>query len=160
MLINFFLDSVRKYPNKPALNCQGMEFTYLELFQQASKIENHLRNDQSKIVGILFDRSPQAYIGILGVLMSGKGYVPLNPKFPQSRTLYMVDLANLNTILYCSKLEHLIKKAYMSGQNNNIQLINNMDTPHNLDEYIQNEIEQIFKQQENKQTNTENWYGC
>ena len=58
------------------------------------------------------------------------------------------------------ELEHLIKKAYMSGQNNNIQLINNMDTPHNLDEYIQNEIEQIFKQQENKQTNTENWYGC
>ena len=58
------------------------------------------------------------------------------------------------------ELEYLIKKAYMSGQNNNIQLINNMDTPHNLDEYIQNEIEQIFKQQENKQTNTENWYGC
>ena len=57
------------------------------------------------------------------------------------------------------ELEYLIKKAYMSGQNNNIQLINNMDTPHNLDEYIQNEIEQIFKQRENKQTNTENWYG-
>ena len=54
------------------------------------------------------------------------------------------------------ELEHLIKKAYMSGQNNNIQLINNMGTSYNLDEYIQNEIEQIFKQREN----VENWYGC
>jgi hypothetical protein len=53
------------------------------------------------------------------------------------------------TYIFLSKmeLEHIIKKAYVNGQNNNIQLTNNMDVPHNLDEYVQNEIEQIFKQQ-------------
>jgi hypothetical protein len=44
------------------------------------------------------------------------------------------------------ELEHIIKKAYVNGQNNNIQLANNIDVPHNLDEYVQNEIEQILKQ--------------
>jgi hypothetical protein len=54
------------------------------------------------------------------------------------------------TYIFLSKmeLEHIIKKAYVNGQNNNIQLTNNMDVPHNLDEYVQNEIEQIFKQQQ------------
>lgn len=53
------------------------------------------------------------------------------------------------TYIFLSKmeLEHIIKKAYVNGQNNNIQLANNIDVPHNLDEYVQNEIEQIFKQQ-------------
>jgi hypothetical protein len=53
------------------------------------------------------------------------------------------------TYIFLSKmeLEHIIKKAYVNGQNNNIQLTNNIDVPHNLDEYVQNEIEQIFKQQ-------------
>jgi len=46
-----------------------------------------------------------------------------------------------------TELKHIIKKAYVNGQNNNIQLTNNIDVPHNLDEYVQNEIEQIFKQQ-------------
>jgi hypothetical protein len=53
------------------------------------------------------------------------------------------------TYIFLSKmeLEHIIKKAYVNGQNNNIQLTNNIDVPYNLDEYVQNEIEQIFKQQ-------------
>jgi len=66
------------------------------------------------------------------------------------------------TYIFLSKmeLEHIIKKAYVNGQNNNIQLANNIDVPHNLDEYVQNEIEQIFKQYSNKQTDVESWYGC
>ena len=66
------------------------------------------------------------------------------------------------TYIFLSKmeLEHIIKKAYVNGQNNNIQLANNIDVPHNLDEYVQNEIEQIFKQHSNKQTDVESWYGC
>ena len=66
------------------------------------------------------------------------------------------------TYIFLSKmeLEHIIKKAYVNGQNNNIQLANNIDVPYNLDEYIQNEIEQIFKQYSNKQTDVESWYGC
>jgi hypothetical protein len=47
-----------------------------------------------------------------------------------------------------TELKYIIKKAYMSGQNNNIQLANNMNVSHNLDEYVQNEIEQILKQQQ------------
>jgi hypothetical protein len=66
------------------------------------------------------------------------------------------------TYIFLSKmeLEHIIKKAYVNGQNNNIQLANNIDVPHNLDEYVQNEIEQIFKQYSSKQTDVESWYGC
>jgi hypothetical protein len=47
-----------------------------------------------------------------------------------------------------TELKHIIKKAYVNGQNNNIQLANNMNVSHNLDEYVQNEIEQILKQQQ------------
>lgn len=47
-----------------------------------------------------------------------------------------------------TELKYIIKKAYMSGQNNNIQLANNMNVSYNLDEYVQNEIEQILKQQQ------------
>lgn len=64
-------------------------------------------------------------------------------------------------LLSRTELERLIKKAYLSGQNHNISLINNLDTPYDLDEYVLNEVEQTFKQYtRNKQDEVDGWDGC
>lgn len=61
-----------------------------------------------------------------------------------------------------SELEQTIKKAYLSGQNHNIALVNNLNTPHNLDEYVHGEVEQIFKQYTSAKHSdeVEGWDGC
>lgn len=48
---------------------------------------------------MLADRSLAAYGGVLGVLGSGRGYVPLNHKFPVERTLVMLQASGCRTLV-------------------------------------------------------------
>ncbi len=45
------------------------------------------------------DKSFSCYAGILGILMAGKGYLPLNPRFPNARNLYMMEKAHVGIFI-------------------------------------------------------------
>jgi amino acid adenylation domain-containing protein len=90
-----FLDSVQRFPSRPALEVSGKEFTYRELFDRAAKIaatlQRHAAPSEIPLTGVLAHRSPTAFAGILGALIGGNGYVPLNPYFPADRTASMLN---------------------------------------------------------------------
>ncbi|HUA15076.1 MAG TPA: amino acid adenylation domain-containing protein [Verrucomicrobiae bacterium] len=93
-LLTGFLRSLQNYPQNVALELGEERFTYSELWDKAAKIAHALNDslgDASPVVAILAYRSVAAYSGILGILASGRGYVPLNPKFPVERNLAMLN---------------------------------------------------------------------
>jgi len=97
-----FLGSSKKFPSHPALEVDGQVFTYQQLEQSSRKIALAIQKhemDTRKVAAIFAYRSYTAYSGILGVLFSGKGYVPLNPDFPLDRTRNMVALSRSNVII-------------------------------------------------------------
>ena len=51
------------------------------------------------LVGVLCARNQNAYAAILAVLMSGRGYVPLNPKLPMERLQKIVQASGIKTVL-------------------------------------------------------------
>jgi amino acid adenylation domain-containing protein len=101
-LLTGFLRSLRRYPQNVALELGEQRFTYRELWDKAAKI-THALNDSldnsSPVVAILAYRSVTAYSGILGILASGRGYVPLNPKFPVDRNLAMLNASRCAAIV-------------------------------------------------------------
>ena len=48
------------------------------------------------------DRTPTAYTGIIGALLSGAAYVPLNPRFPTERNRTMIQRSGAS-VLICSE---------------------------------------------------------
>jgi amino acid adenylation domain-containing protein len=101
-LISGFLRSLRANPDSPALELGDDVFTYEQLWSYAGRITACLNNslDPSEgVVAILASRSVAAYGGILGILGSGRGYCPLNPKFPLERTLTMLKASGCKTLL-------------------------------------------------------------
>ena len=83
-LISGFFRALRANPASPALELGDQLLTYEQLWNYAGKIAASLKENldpSEKVVAVLADRSVGAYGGILGVLASGRGYVPLNPKF-------------------------------------------------------------------------------
>ena len=101
-LISGFFRSLQAHPRNPALELGDMSLSYEQLWNYAGKITACLKNilgPSEKIVAVLADRSVAAYGGILGVLGSGRGYVPLNPKFPIERTLVMLKASGCNTLI-------------------------------------------------------------
>jgi amino acid adenylation domain-containing protein len=88
-----FLRSAERVPERLALKVQGRNWTYAALFLQARRLAATIQKqapDACPLVAVFADRSVTAFAGILGALMAGRGYVPLNPNFPVAKTRQML----------------------------------------------------------------------
>jgi amino acid adenylation domain-containing protein/non-ribosomal peptide synthase protein (TIGR01720 family) len=92
-----FEAQVRRSSSAVALTHDGTSLTYDQLNRLANRVAHRLvalgvRPDDR--VAIRAARGPAMLIGLLGILKSGAGYVPLDPAYPEARLAYMlVDCA-------------------------------------------------------------------
>lgn len=101
-LISGFMRSLNRFPGHPALVVNNETFSYRGLGQIAADIAAAIVKNETgnqPLSAILAYRSITAYAGILGILISGKGYVPLNPRFPLERTYRMFSLSKSNVLI-------------------------------------------------------------
>jgi len=112
-LIDGFVESVNRFPSREALVVDEEHLSYVALQGLAAKIAYAIlqhEHDASSLVALLAHRSKTAYASILGILGAGKGYVPLNPKFPVERTRRMLDLSGCAMVIVGTEgFQHLPK---------------------------------------------------
>ena len=99
--IDAFRASAERYPARPALEVGGVTLTYSALERRAGSLARALRVEDTKgpLVAFLAYRSIEAYTAVLGILAAGKGYVPLNPNFPATRSATMLTLSGCRTLV-------------------------------------------------------------
>tara|TARA_R110002003_G_scaffold124_21_gene11363 strand:+ start:16195 stop:27882 length:11688 start_codon:yes stop_codon:yes gene_type:complete len=101
---SLFLKQVAKQPNAIAVSAHDGEFTYSELLDLASRLAQELVKlgaEPEKLVPTCLDKSKWAIVAIMGVLLSGGGYVPLSPTHPASRRQQIINDCKA-TIVVCS----------------------------------------------------------
>jgi amino acid adenylation domain-containing protein len=89
-------------PSAVAVVCGGDRLTYAELDGRANQIAQRLRAagaGAGTMVGICVERSPEMVAGLLAILKSGAGYVPLDPDDPPDRLAFMVKDAAATVLL-------------------------------------------------------------
>ena len=85
---DWFARTVAAQPNEPAVVSRQGCLTYRELDRWANQLAHHLRAlgaGPECLVGVFFDRGPDAIAAVLAVLKSGAAYVPLDPEHPKTR---------------------------------------------------------------------------
>lgn len=91
-------------PDHPAVSDEKQTLSYQELLIQSNKMAHSiiatLGNGNSNI-GLLIDNNIYQVIAILGILKSGRSYVPLDPGFPPERNKLILEDAGCK-ILLCS----------------------------------------------------------
>ncbi|MCP5103970.1 MAG: amino acid adenylation domain-containing protein, partial [bacterium] len=78
------------------------DITYAELNEIANRLTGYLLIKGVKageLVGIMADRSPGMIIGLLGILKTGCGYVPLDPNAPEERKEYILSECRVKVLL-------------------------------------------------------------
>jgi amino acid adenylation domain-containing protein len=89
-----FLGSLARFPDRPAIRLKDDSLTYRQLADRAAAIaatlQREIPEDPGKLTAIYGHRSFTAFAGILGALLRGHGYVPLNPIFPVDRSRGML----------------------------------------------------------------------
>ena len=101
-LASAFLESVELFPDRTALVVDNASLSYSQLCRSVSQIALAIHQNEQQaypLAAVWAHRSQTAYAGILGCLTVGKGYVPLNPKFPLERTSRMLALSGCTTLI-------------------------------------------------------------
>ena len=90
-----FLRSCEQFPTRGAIDVAGREMTYQQLAYLARRLAATLQTGPVPgaipLTAVFAYRSQTAYAAVLGVLMAGHGYVPLNRTFPVDRTRLMLE---------------------------------------------------------------------
>jgi amino acid adenylation domain-containing protein len=112
-----FEEQVELHPNNVALVFEDKQLTYHELNSKANQLAHYLIKEKQvkpdTLVGICVERSLEMVIGILGILKAGGAYVPLDPDYPEARIQYMIDDAQLATVL---TQRHVQEKTCVSDE--------------------------------------------
>jgi amino acid adenylation domain-containing protein len=111
------IKAFNEYASNRALEVGGENLSYSDVYNLAKRIaEGIIQADEpSPFVALMTYRSIFAYTGLLGTLLSGKAYLPLNPKFPASRTVSMLADADCNVIIFgpeCTEALELFLETY------------------------------------------------
>jgi amino acid adenylation domain-containing protein len=94
--------AARAWPEAIAVRQWDRELTYAEVMDRATLLAARLgeaEGDAGGLVGICAERTPELIVGVLGILLSGRGYVPLDPAHPPARLAEYARQARLTTIV-------------------------------------------------------------
>lgn len=102
-----FMRTSEMFPERPALSAKGKILTYRELQELACRIaatiQAHPDYSATPLTAVFAYRTPVAFAGVLGSLLAGNGYVPLNKTFPLDRTRAMLDRSECHSIVVDSE---------------------------------------------------------
>ncbi|OXM45340.1 non-ribosomal peptide synthetase [Amycolatopsis alba] len=89
-------------PEAVAVVCGGQQLTYAELNARANRFARLLRSrgaGPETVVGVCLERSLDAVVVLLGVLKSGGGYAPFDPRHPADRLDFMLTDAGARLVV-------------------------------------------------------------
>jgi amino acid adenylation domain-containing protein/thioester reductase-like protein/non-ribosomal peptide synthase protein (TIGR01720 family) len=108
-VVDLFRDQARAFPDAIALEFEGTTMSYRELDEKSNQLAHYLIEQgilEETLVPICIDRSLEMVVGILGIIKTGGAYVPIAPKYPQSRINFILEDINASIVL-TQKKHHL-----------------------------------------------------
>ncbi|HET6208862.1 MAG TPA: condensation domain-containing protein, partial [Jatrophihabitans sp.] len=90
---DLFQARATRTPDAIAVEYQGRSLSYRELNEQANRLARLLRRHGAgpdRLVAICAHRSLELVVGLVAVLKSGAGYLPLDPAYPAERLAFML----------------------------------------------------------------------
>ena len=114
-LHEIFQESTRRAPRAPAVTAGAVTLTYEQVRERASRLAGRLRDlgaRPEQLVGLYLERDRDLIPALLGILMSGAGYLPLDPVHPADRLDFMLRDAGVQLLVTSAELEGRLAPAW------------------------------------------------
>src|SRR5262249_30406295 len=106
-----FAEQAGRTPEAIALIHEDLRISYGELEARSNQLAHHLRGlgvGPEMVVGLCVERSVEMVVGVLGILKAGGAYLPLDAGYPAERLAYMLDDAQVATLILQDTLSGLL----------------------------------------------------
>ncbi|HEC84258.1 MAG TPA: amino acid adenylation domain-containing protein, partial [Thioploca sp.] len=107
MLHTLFIAQLPTRGHEYAVISPQRNLTYLELSQLANQVGFKLRQlgaSPNTLVAIVMEKGWEQVVAVLGVLMSGAAYLPIDPEWPKERQWYLFEQGEVKLVLTQSQL--------------------------------------------------------
>ena len=102
-LIDLINSQAQLNPDKVVLEDESTKYTYAQLEALSNGIADYigtyLPNNENAPIAVFMDRSADLVVVLLGILKSGRAYIPLDPSFPSERLDYIVQHSGVQQII-------------------------------------------------------------
>ncbi|MBI1925979.1 amino acid adenylation domain-containing protein, partial [Candidatus Poribacteria bacterium] len=102
LLHTLFTAQVQKRPHQAAVVSSVRTLTYEELYRRSTKVGRRLRQLGARpntLVVVVMEKGWEQVVAVLGVLMSGAAYLPIDPSLPQERLWYLLENGEVVLVL-------------------------------------------------------------
>lgn len=102
LLHTFFLEQAAQRPGQLALISTTRCLTYKEIQSGALQLAHELRNWNvcpNQLVGVVMEKGWEQVVAVLGVLLSGGAYLPIDASLPQGRLWYLLEHGGVEVVL-------------------------------------------------------------
>lgn len=110
--VDLFWQQCEATPDRVAVIQDDCSWTYRELLTQSCHIADSLRVSgvqSGDRVGMCVDRSPIAIASMLGIHLAGAAFVPLDPEYPPERLRFMLEDAEIKSLIGQGKYRSLFE---------------------------------------------------
>ena len=97
-----FLEQARRVPHALAVVTPSHALTYRELEQRGAQIGHFLRRAGVKpntLVAVCMEKGWEQVVGVLGILLAGAAYLPVDPSLPTARLHHLLSRGQVGWVL-------------------------------------------------------------
>lgn len=102
-LLSLLHEIIEDNKEKVAIKFKDNEITYKKLDEESNKIANYIIKEISEIendiIGIAMPKGINQIIAIIGILKSGKAYLPIDLSYPSERIKYILSNSKVKNII-------------------------------------------------------------
>jgi amino acid adenylation domain-containing protein len=112
LLHTFFLEQVAQRPDQLAVISPTRLLTYREVKSRALQLAHQLRQwgvCSNQLVGVVMEKGWEQVVAVLGVLLSGAAYLPIDAGLPKERLRYILSHGEVEFVLTQSWISGMIE---------------------------------------------------
>lgn len=102
---SFIFDKLRQFPGLIGLKVEDEQFSYQQIIKYSlltASVLKHL-GVKKEAIGLIGQRSPSSYFGVLGIMFSGCHYVPINPKYSLDKKVKIIQDSGIRILVGSSE---------------------------------------------------------
>ena len=107
-LHGLFIHRVKIQPESVAVIAPQCSLTYEELYQRANRLGHQLQQlgaTPNTLVAVVMEKGWEQVVAVLGILISGAAYLPVDPTLPEERQQYLLQQGQVKLVVTQSHLE-------------------------------------------------------
>jgi amino acid adenylation domain-containing protein len=108
LLHTLFTAQVQARGNELAVISSERNLTYQELCDRSNQVGHRLRKlgvTPNQLVAVVMEKGWEQIVAVMGILAAGSAYVPIDPKLPKERFLYLLENSKADIVLTQSCLD-------------------------------------------------------